>query len=59
MAEDSKIRSLSNEVIRRFLNTIEDIADNDRCEILDKFARKLANSGYGLLQDHTRGDKRL
>ena len=50
MAKDSKIRSLSNEVIRRLLNTSKDIPDNDRCVILDKFAQKLANSGYGLLQ---------
>ena len=50
MAEDSKIRSLSNEVIRRLLNTSEDVPDSVRCEILDRFAQKLYNSGYGLYQ---------
>jgi hypothetical protein len=50
MAEDSKIRSLSNEVIRRLLNTSEDVPDSVRCAILDTFAQKLYNSGYGLYQ---------
>jgi hypothetical protein len=41
MAEDSKIRSLTNEVIRRMVTTSELIPDNDRCEILDSLAQKL------------------
>ena len=50
MAEDSKIRSLTNEVIRRLLTTGEMIPDKDRCQILDRFAQKMKNSGYGLNQ---------
>ena len=50
MAEDSKIRSLTNEVIRRLLTTGEMIPDEARCQILDNFAQKMKNSGYGLLQ---------
>jgi hypothetical protein len=46
MAEDSKIRSLTNEVIRRMVTTSELVPDNDRCEILDSLAQKLCNSGY-------------
>ena len=50
MAEDSKIRSLTNEVIRRLLTTGEMIPDSERCQILDRFAQKMKNSGYGLQQ---------
>ena len=50
MAEDSKIRSLTNEVIRRLLTTGEMISDTARCQILDSFAQKMMNSGYGLMQ---------
>jgi hypothetical protein len=50
MAEYSKICSLSTEVIRRLLNTSEDVPDSVRCAILDRFAQKLMNSGYGLIQ---------
>ena len=50
MAEDSKMRSLTNEVIRRMLTTGEMIPARDRCEILDSFAQKIKNSGYGLNQ---------
>ena len=50
MAEDSKIRSLTNEVIRRLLTTGEMISDSTRCQILDRFAQKMMNSGYGLKQ---------
>ena len=34
MAEDSKIRSLTNEVIRRLLTTGEMISDTTKCQIL-------------------------
>jgi hypothetical protein len=50
MAEDSKIRSLTNEVIRRLTTTSERISDDTRCLILDRFAQKMTNSGYGLTQ---------
>ena len=50
MAEDSKIRSLTNEVIRRLLTTGDMIPDATRCQILDRFAQKMMNSGYGLKQ---------
>ena len=50
MRTASKIRSLSNEVLRRLLNTSEDVLDSVRCAILDTFAQKLYKSGYGLYQ---------
>ena len=50
MGEDSKIRSLSNEVVRRMTNTSELLPDTTRWEIIDDYAQKLKNSGYGLQQ---------
>jgi hypothetical protein len=41
MAEDAKIRSLSNEVIRRMTTTSEAIPDATRCQILDRLAQKM------------------
>ena len=48
MAEDSKIRNLTNEVIRRMVTTSELVSDTDRCETLDRLAQKLFNSGYNI-----------
>jgi hypothetical protein len=50
MPEDNKIRCLSNDLIRRMLNTTELLEDNIRCKIVDDYAQKLFNSGYGLAQ---------
>ena len=43
-----KIRSLTNEVIRRMVTTSELVSDTDRCETLDRLAQKLFNSGYNI-----------
>ena len=51
MAEDSKITSLTNEVIRRLLTTSDRVTEKSRCAILDDFAQKMCNSGYGLQQN--------
>ena len=50
MAEDSKVRSLTNEVIRRMLTTSKSTPQEERNRILDDMAQKMANSGYGLKQ---------
>ena len=50
MAEDAKMRSLTNEVIRRMVTTSKAIPEEARCQILDRFAQKMANSGYGTMQ---------
>ena len=47
MAEDAKLRSLTNEVIRRMVTTIP---EETICQILDRFPQKMANNGYGVLQ---------
>ena len=48
--EDAKIRSLTNEVIRRMVTTSKTTPEETRCQILDRLAQKMANSGYGVLQ---------
>ena len=50
MAEDSKVGSLTNEVIRRMLTTSKSTPQEERNRILDEMAQKMANSGYGLKQ---------
>ena len=46
MPEDSKMRSLSNDLIRRMLNTSKRVSVDKRLEIVYNFAQKLFNSGY-------------
>ena len=46
MAESSKIASLSQDVVRRMLNTDQEIPQDRRNEIVDDFVRKLSRSGY-------------
>ena len=46
MPEDSKIRSLANDLTRRMLSTSERVSDSTRREIVDMYAQKLLNSGY-------------
>ena len=50
MAEDAKIRSLTNELIRRLLRTSERVPEATRVKIVDDFSQKLFNSGYALEQ---------
>ena len=50
MAEDSKVRSLTNELIRRMLTTSRSTTKEARNKILDDMAQKMANSGYGMRQ---------
>ena len=50
MAEDSKMISLANEVIRRMLTTCKSTPQEDRNGILDDMAQKMTNSGYGIRQ---------
>jgi hypothetical protein len=52
LPENSKMSSLNNEVGRRMTNTSELLQMEDRVEMLNRYAQKLTNSGYGL--DQTR-----
>ena len=50
MAEKAKIQVLSNDPIRRFMNTREDLPDGDFCKMTDEYAQKLLNSGFEVPQ---------
>ena len=50
MGENSKYQILSQEMIRRLLNTSEELEVEHKQEIVDKYAEKLHNSGYELDQ---------
>ena len=49
LPENMKISSLTAEVLRRMMNVSELLPDSERVAVLDRFAQKMANSGYGLL----------
>ena len=46
MAERSKISILSQDLIRRMLNTSETVPDRERVEIIDTYIDRLVVSGY-------------
>ena len=50
MPENMKVASLNQEVIRRMLNTSEDLDDAMRMTVVDNFAKKVRNSGYCIKQ---------
>ena len=50
MPENMRVASLTQEMIRRMLNTSEDLDDSARVEVVDEYAQKLINSGYSLAQ---------
>ena len=52
MPENMKVASLNQEVIRRMMNTSEDLDISVRTEVVDEYAQKLFNSGFKL--DQTR-----
>ena len=50
MDENSKMKTLSNELTRRLLNTSEALENKVRVQIIDDYSQKLRNSGYELNQ---------
>ena len=46
MAENPKIQCLSNDLVRRLLNTKEELPSQYRADILNKYGVKLLTSGY-------------
>ena len=50
LPENSKITSLTNEMVRRMSNTSELLSDKVRIRVVDEFAQKMINSGYQLVQ---------
>ena len=53
MEENSKMKTLSNDLIRRLLNTSEALGMEERVKIVDDYGQKLLNSGYGIEQTRT------
>ena len=52
MSENAKIQCLANDLVRRLLNTKEELPTWYRAEVVDDYGRKLLTSGYGY--DQTR-----
>ena len=50
MEEISKFKILSNDLMRRFFNTMEEIDQPEKWTIIDQYGQKLLNSGYSLDQ---------
>ena len=50
MPENNKIQVLSNEMVRRLLNTEGDLPKEEYTKIVDDYAQKLSNSGYSITQ---------
>ena len=48
MEENTKMKILSNDLVRRFLNSSEDLGRAEKARIVDMYAQKLLNSGYSL-----------
>ena len=50
MEENQKMKTLSNDLIRRLLNTSEYLEDGVRVKVIDDYSQKLFNSGFGTEQ---------
>ena len=46
MGEDAKIQIVSNDLVRRLMNTSEELGKGAKVEVVDDYAQKLTNSGY-------------
>ena len=47
MGENMKQQILTADMMRRMVNTSEECTDEDYCTIVDSYAQKIVNSGYG------------
>ena len=50
MPENMRVSTLTQEVIRRMMNTSEKLEQSERNEVIDVYGKKLVNSGYSLDQ---------
>ena len=50
MPQNMKITTLNQEGIRRMMNTSEELGKDERLTVVDEYAIKVVNSGYGLKQ---------
>ena len=53
MEENVKLKIVSNDLVRRLCNSMEDMGVEERMRVVDGYSQKLINSGYSIEQ--TRG----
>ena len=53
MEENVKLKIVSNDLVRRLCNSMEDMGVEERMRVVDGYSQKLINSGYSI--DQTRG----
>ena len=53
MPGNNRMSSLNQEMIRRMLNTIKDLSQEDRVRVVDDYSQKLINSDYSADQTRT------
>ena len=46
MEQNTKIQIVSNDLVRRMCNTMEELGEQERHVVIDGYAQKLLNSGY-------------
>ena len=50
MDENSRMKTLSNDLTQRLLNTSESLGDDESIDAINKYSQKLVNSGYRVEQ---------
>ena len=46
MEENIKIKIVSNDLVRRLNNSMEELGSSEATKVVDEYAQKLRNSGY-------------
>ena len=50
MEENGKMKTLSNDLTRRLLNTSESLGMEERITVVDDYGQRMLNSGFGIAQ---------
>ena len=50
MNEDTKVKVVSNDLIRRLMNTSIELGEEEKVKVVNQYGQNLANSGYGMEQ---------
>ena len=50
MKENGKMKTLSNDLTRRLLNTSESLGMDERITVIDDYGQRMLNSGFGITQ---------
>ena len=60
MGENQKVQILTADMMRRLANTADELEDEVYTNIVDKYAQKIINSGYGTNKEDNCGrNKRM